>query len=101
MNLLFTNRQSDQLFCKVLEESQSVQDWLLNKITGYNNIGMKVTIEISIDPCYRGKEETFKDFAWAIYSQKVDRYNQPSEDIQPIINGGLIYRKDQEYTSHT
>lgn len=101
MNIKFTNRESDQLFCKVLEESQSVKDWLLNKIPGYNNLGMEVTLEICIDSYYRGTEKIFKDFSWSVYSQKVDNYGFVLEAIQPIINGGLIYRGNLEYTSHT
>jgi len=101
MNINFTNRESDQAFCKVIDESKTVQQWLLNRISGYNNIGMKVTLEICIDPYYRGTEKVFKDFSWAIYSQIVDNYGRIEGEIQPIINGGLIYRGDSEYSSHT
>ena len=101
MNIIFSDRKSDQAFGNVLDLSKSVQNWLLRSFNGYNNIGMKVTLEISIDPYYRGDEETFKDFSWAIYSQKVDNYGIAEEKIQPIINGGLIYIGEAEYSSHT
>lgn len=101
MNVKFTNRESDKVFCKALEESPDAKKWLLGKMTGYNTSGMKTTLEISIDPYYRGEEEFFKDFSWAIYSQRIDDYGVPVDPIQPIINGGLIYRGNKEYTSHT
>ena len=99
MNLIFSDKLSDDTFCDALEDSQVVKNWLLNRLTNYTNNKSRVTIEIGIDPWTKTEKPSFN---WAIYWQKTDGYGQIIDtELNHIINGGLIYRGDDNYSSHT
>lgn len=99
MNLVFTDKLSDDAFSDALEDSQVVKNWLLNRLTNYTNNKNSVSIEIGIDPWTKTEKPSFN---WAIYWQEVDGYGQViNQEYNHIINGGLIYRGDDNYSSHT
>ena len=99
MNLVFTDKISDVAFCDALEDSQVVKNWLLNRLTNYTNNLNKVTMEIGIDPWSKTEKPSFN---WNIYWREIDSYGLTiGEECNHIINGGLIYRGDDNYSSHT
>lgn len=99
MNLIFSDKMSDDAFCEAVEESQVAKNWLINRITGYHENKNRVTLEIGIDPWTKTERPSFN---WAIYWQEVDGYGQViNEEFNHIINGGLIYRGEDNYSSHT
>ena len=100
MNLKYSEKTSERAFVEALEESKVVQNWLLNRLTGYINVNDQVTLEIGIDPWTKTDKPSF---CWAIYSQPIDDYGKPVQpvELKGIINGGLIYRGEDNYSSHT
>ena len=100
MNLKYTEKMSEKAFVEALEESKVVQNWLINRLTGYINVKGQVTLEIGIDPWTKTEKPSF---GWAIYSCPVDSYGEPVHpaEFTGIINGGLIYRGEGNYSSHT
>ena len=100
MNIKFTNKMADVAFTQALNDSTVVKNWLENKMLGYCSVENQVTLEIDIDPWSKTE---LPSFVWAIYSQKIDTYGQliKEDEYKPLINGGLIYRGEQNYSSHT
>ena len=100
MNLKFSNKESDEKFCDALYESTVVRNWLVQKLSSYNNINGKVTLEIGIDPWTKTEKTSYN---WAIYTEETDEYGivAPGKDAEFLINGGLIHRGEENYSSHT
>lgn len=100
MNIKFTTKQADSAFNQALIDSQVVKNWFMNRVTGYDNVEAQVTLEINIDPWTKTEKPSFD---WAIYSQPIDEYGlvENGNTFKNIINGGLIYRGDDNYSSHT
>lgn len=100
MNLKFNSKEADEQFCDALYSSSVVQNWLINKLTGYNNVTGSVTLEVGIDPWTKTEKTSFD---WCIYTEEVDEYGVivPGKDAEFLINGGLIHRGEQNYSSHT
>ena len=100
MNLIYSNRTSEKEFVEALYNSKVVQNWLINRLTGYNETEKQVTLEIGIDPWTKTEKTSF---VWAIYSQPVDVNGDAIRDSESkfIINGGLIHRGEENYSSHT
>ena len=100
MNLQFLNKQANDEFSKLLDSSESVRNWLINRLGGYNNIKDHTpTLTIYIDNYTN--VETIEDieyysFSWSIVSYPVDsKYGDmiPNAEGEHIINGGLIFRE--------
>ena len=101
MNVVFLNKMADIAFTKALNNSQVVKNWIACKMSDYCGVEDQVTLEIDIDPWIKTELPSFN---WAIYSQKIDNYGQvlnSEVEFEHIINGGLIYRGENNYSSHT
>lgn len=100
MNLKFTDKTSEISFTNALKESKVVQNWLINKLSDYQKVSVQVTLEIQIDPWTKTEKPSYN---WSIYSQKIDDYGLPinKDEFKGILNGGLIHRGDNNYSSHT
>jgi len=100
MNLKFSKKEADTAFTEALYNSQVVKNWLVNKMSSYESVDNQVTLEIDIDPWTKTE---LPSFGWAIYSQEIDNYGQviKESEFKPLINGGLIHRGEDQYSSHT
>lgn len=104
MNLKYSDKKSEFAFKEALYESSVVQNWLVNKLTGYSLEDKIVTLEIGIDPWTKTEKTSY---VWAIYAQEIDKDSGwVKPELIGTINGGLIYRgkndKDVDtYSSHT
>lgn len=100
MNLLFTDTKANVAFSTALNESQVVRNWITQKLGTYIIADKKVTMEVMIDPWTKTEKPSY---AWAIYSEEVDGYGLVISGCEKkhILNGGLIYRGDDNYSSHT
>ncbi|MHA1220155.1 MAG: hypothetical protein ACTSQB_00300 [Candidatus Heimdallarchaeota archaeon] len=100
MNLIFSNKKSDIEFTEALDNSSVVQNWLINRLGGYQNVKGKVVLEIGIDPWSKTEKTSF---VWAIYACHVDEHYEliNGKNFEHIINGGLIHRGEDNYSSHT
>ena len=100
MNVIFDCKKSQTAFIEALDESQVVKNWLLSKLLSYMNNPNMMNLHIGIDPWTKTEKPSF---TWAISQQAVDSYGvvkNPTE-FKRVINGGLIYRGDNNYSSHT
>jgi len=106
MNLKYSDKKSEAAFTEALYESSVVQNWLINRLTGYDQLKKcQVTLTIGIDPWSKTDKTSY---VWAIYKQELDDNENliPDQALSVIINGGLIYRGKNEkgvdtYSSHT
>lgn len=102
MNINILDKKTDLAFSGALQESDSVQNWLTQRLTGYNNIdGYVSTLHISIDtftPPARlspDNDQEYYSFNWCIVANEIDPvYGDKIKNgkEKTIINGGLIFR---------
>ena len=99
MNLQFINKQANDEFSKLLDNSESVRNWLINRLGGYNNIDHHIPVLTIYIDSYTNKETIdnidYYSFEWNIISYPTDpKYGDMllNETGEHIINGGLIFR---------
>ena len=88
MKLRYLERDSEAKFAKALE-CESVQRWLIRKLTSYSENENQICLEIWVDYWTKTEEPSF---GWSIYEE---------DTVNTIITGGLIYNGDGSYSSHT
>lgn len=108
MNLELLGKKDDLHFSKLINTSESVKIWLLNRLGGYNNIqGYVTTLHISIDtytPVFKDEKTgiEYYSFNWCINSYEIDhRYGDKIKGGKhsTIITGGLVFRELKEVIS--
>lgn len=99
MNLKYSDKDSEREFHDALEGSPVVRNWLINRLLAYSYDDRQATLEIGVDPWTKTEKTSF---SWAIYTQPMDDYGViAGAQLTGVINGGLIYRGDDNYSSHT
>ncbi len=96
MNLILSNPETDSAFNEALTSSQVVRNWLIGKLGAYiSEDNKEYFIEITIDPWTKTDKPSF---TWDIYYHTSEDINA---EYHSVMNGGLIYRGNDNYSSHT
>lgn len=96
MNLILSNPETDSAFNEALSNSQVARNWLINKLGSYiSEDNKEYFLEVMIDPWTKTDKPSF---CWDIY------YHTPDDsdaEYHSVMNGSLVYRGNDNYSSHT
>lgn len=108
MNLLFQSKEADTKFFEAAEKSESVRNWLIQRLSGYAHVPEDTVVELTIGLDFGDQmKKEFADFMWCITTVDRHQYNMGNTtDNKLVMNGGLIYRGEMDgkphcYSSHT